>query len=77
MQYEDAPLAGARAQAILKPILLRRTKDSELEGQPLLQLPAKHIELVKLQFTPEEREVCYFVTYVLNGGADRCALCAA
>ncbi|KAF5329445.1 hypothetical protein D9619_009161 [Psilocybe cf. subviscida] len=57
VQYEDAPLAGARAQAILKPILLRRTKDSELEGQPLLQLPSKHIEIVKLKFTPEEREV--------------------
>ncbi|KAF8958574.1 SNF2 family N-terminal domain-containing protein [Flammula alnicola] len=57
VQYEDAPLAGSRAQAILKPILLRRTKDSTLEGQPLLQLPLKHIEIVKLKFTPEEREV--------------------
>ncbi|PPQ94269.1 hypothetical protein CVT25_004926 [Psilocybe cyanescens] len=57
VQYLDAPLAGSRAQAILKPILLRRTKDSKLEGKPLLQLPTKHIEIVKLQFTPDERQV--------------------
>lgn len=30
MQREDAPLAGMRAQGILKPIMLRRTKDSKL-----------------------------------------------
>lgn len=57
MQVHDAPLAGARAQSILKPILLRRTKDSKLEGKPLLTLPPKDIELVMLQFSPEERQV--------------------
>ncbi|KAF8176997.1 SNF2 family DNA-dependent ATPase [Pholiota molesta] len=57
VQSEDAPLAGERAQAILKPILLRRTKYARLEGKPLLELPAKHIEIVRLKFTPEEREV--------------------
>lgn len=57
VQSEDAPLAGSRAQAILKPILLRRTKNSTLEGKPLLVLPEKHIEIVKLKFTAEEREV--------------------
>jgi SNF2 family DNA or RNA helicase len=30
MQREDAPLAGMRAQGILKPLMLRRTKDSKL-----------------------------------------------
>jgi len=30
MQKEDAPLAGMRAQGILKPLMLRRTKDSKL-----------------------------------------------
>ncbi|KAF8890769.1 SNF2 family N-terminal domain-containing protein [Infundibulicybe gibba] len=57
VQFEDAPLAGSRAQAILKPILLRRTKNSTLEGKPLLQLPPKEIELVQLQFSAEERDV--------------------
>ncbi|KJA22647.1 hypothetical protein HYPSUDRAFT_87246 [Hypholoma sublateritium FD-334 SS-4] len=57
VQYEDAPLAGSRAQAILRPILLRRTKDAKLEGKPLLELPPKHIKIVRLQFSPEERQV--------------------
>jgi hypothetical protein len=30
MQKEDAPLAGMRAQGILKPLMLRRTKGSTL-----------------------------------------------
>jgi SNF2 family DNA or RNA helicase len=50
-------LAGARAQGILKPILLRRTKGSKLEGKPLLSLPPKSIELEMLQFSTDEREV--------------------
>ncbi|KAF5376123.1 hypothetical protein D9615_007674 [Tricholomella constricta] len=46
IQSKDAPLAGSRAQAILKSILLRRTKDSTLEGQPILQLPPKTIDIL-------------------------------
>jgi hypothetical protein len=57
VQLEDAPLAGQRAQLILKPLLLRRTKNSTLEGKPILTLPPKDIEIVRLQFTDEEREV--------------------
>lgn len=57
VQIEDAPLAGARAQAILKPLLLRRTKNSEIEGVPILQLPPKNIELVSLKFSPDERAI--------------------
>ncbi|KAG6810754.1 hypothetical protein H0H92_010463 [Tricholoma furcatifolium] len=51
------PVKCQRAQAILKPILLRRTKDSTLEGKPILDLPPKEIEIVKLQFSEEERDV--------------------
>ena len=57
IQRQDALLASARAQGILKPILLRRTKDSKLEGKPLLSLPPKSIELEMLQFSADEREV--------------------
>lgn len=79
MQHEDAPLAGLRAQEVLKPILLRRTKGSTLvrlslsqviqvfadldtmccmqEGEPILKLPPKKIDLVMLEFTAEERDV--------------------
>ncbi|KAJ7886673.1 SNF2 family DNA-dependent ATPase [Mycena leptocephala] len=45
VQLEDAPLAGQRAQVILKPLLLRRTKNSMLEGKPILTLPPKDIEI--------------------------------
>ncbi|KAJ3569137.1 hypothetical protein NP233_g5248 [Leucocoprinus birnbaumii] len=57
VQLDDAPLAGIRAQAILKPLMLRRTKDSDIEGVPILQLPPKNIELVKLQFSPDEKAI--------------------
>ncbi|KAJ7325554.1 SNF2 family DNA-dependent ATPase [Mycena albidolilacea] len=57
VQLEDAPLAGQRAQLILKPLLLRRTKNSTLEGKPILTLPPKDIEIVRLRFTDEEREI--------------------
>ena len=40
-----------------KPLIMRRTKDSMLEGQPILRLPPKDIELVKMEFTPDERQV--------------------
>ncbi|KAN0118821.1 SNF2 family N-terminal domain containing protein [Russula decolorans] len=57
IQDQNAPLAGARAQGILKPILLRRTKDSKLEGKPLLSLPPKSIELETLKFSDDERQI--------------------
>ncbi|KAJ3854506.1 SNF2 family DNA-dependent ATPase [Lentinula lateritia] len=51
-------VVGQRAQAILAPLLLRRTKNSTLEGEPILKLPPKEIKLVKLDFSADERE-CY------------------
>ncbi|GJE92995.1 SNF2 family N-terminal domain-containing protein [Phanerochaete sordida] len=56
-QLEDAPLAGLRAQEVLKPLLLRRTKDAEIEGKPILQLPEKHVDIVRLQFSKDERQL--------------------
>ncbi|KAK0228592.1 SNF2 family DNA-dependent ATPase [Armillaria fumosa] len=57
VQGEDAVLAGDRAKQILRPILLRRTKGSMLEGEPILQLPPKDIAIVNLKFSEEEREL--------------------
>ncbi|KAF8824539.1 hypothetical protein HHX47_DHR8000079 [Lentinula edodes] len=57
IQIIDPPLAGQRAQAILAPLLLRRTKNSTLEGEPILKLPPKEIKLVKLDFSVDEREI--------------------
>ncbi|KAG1740604.1 SNF2 family N-terminal domain-containing protein [Suillus lakei] len=56
VQQEDAPLAAMRAQEILKPLLLRRTKQARLEGKLILQLPPKNIELVTLEFSVDERQ---------------------
>ncbi|KZP27972.1 hypothetical protein FIBSPDRAFT_917816 [Athelia psychrophila] len=56
-QIEDPPLAGLRAQGILQPLMLRRTKNSTLEGEPIIKLPPKSIELVTLDFSAEERDV--------------------
>lgn len=52
---------GKRAQAILLPLILRRTKNSKLEGEPILKLPPKEIKLVSLKFTNEEREVSHYI----------------
>ncbi|OSD03838.1 hypothetical protein PYCCODRAFT_205289 [Trametes coccinea BRFM310] len=57
VQLEDARLAGIRAQAILGPIIFRRTKDAKLDGKPILELPPKDVELVYVDFSPEEREI--------------------
>ncbi|KAG2133783.1 P-loop containing nucleoside triphosphate hydrolase protein [Suillus bovinus] len=57
VQQQDAPLAAMRAQEILKPLLLRRTKQARLEGKLILQLPPKNIELVTLEFSADERQL--------------------
>ncbi|KZV96448.1 hypothetical protein EXIGLDRAFT_733361 [Exidia glandulosa HHB12029] len=57
IQLKRPDLAGKRAQALLKPILLRRTKDSMVEGKPIIELGPKTITVHQLEFTPREREV--------------------
>lgn len=37
--------------------MIRRTKSSELDGKRLIELPPKEVELIKLEFTEEEREI--------------------
>jgi SNF2 family DNA or RNA helicase len=37
--------------------MLRRTKDSELHGKKILQLPPKTVDIVELEFTDEERAI--------------------
>lgn len=50
-------LAAKRVQAVLRKVMLRRTKESTINGKRILQLPPKTIEMVELDFTPEEREI--------------------
>ncbi|GAA5916809.1 hypothetical protein JCM8208_004781 [Rhodotorula glutinis] len=49
--------AGRKAQAILRTCMLRRKKDSKLDGKELISLKEKHINLHELEFSPEEREI--------------------
>lgn len=52
-----ANTAVTRLQAILTTFVLRRMKDSMLDGKKLIELPPKTIDLVRLDFMDEERQV--------------------
>lgn len=41
--------------------MLRRKKDSILDGKRLVELPEKYVEMEKLEFSPEEREIYQMV----------------
>ncbi|KAJ9563119.1 hypothetical protein OSB04_008279 [Centaurea solstitialis] len=45
-----------KLQAVLKTIMLRRTKATLLDGEPIISLPPKTINLKKVEFTAEERD---------------------
>ncbi|KAF8409328.1 hypothetical protein HHK36_005403 [Tetracentron sinense] len=45
-----------KLQAVLKTIMLRRTKGTLLDGEPIITLPPKSIELKKVEFSKEERD---------------------
>ncbi|KAI4296663.1 hypothetical protein L6164_036604 [Bauhinia variegata] len=45
-----------KLQAVLKTIMLRRTKGTLLDGEPIISLPPKSVELRKVEFSPEERD---------------------
>ncbi|XP_010533886.1 PREDICTED: helicase-like transcription factor CHR28 isoform X2 [Tarenaya hassleriana] len=52
-----SPVKGyQKLQAVLKTIMLRRTKGTLLDGKPIISLPPKSIELRKVDFTKEERD---------------------
>lgn len=44
-----------KLQALLKIVLLRRTKSSMIDGKPILSLPPKEIEMVHSVFSPDEQ----------------------
>ncbi|KAK6154702.1 hypothetical protein DH2020_008950 [Rehmannia glutinosa] len=45
-----------KLQAVLKTIMLRRTKGTFIDGEPIINLPPKTIELKKVDFSKEERD---------------------
>nr|DAD32828.1 TPA_asm: hypothetical protein HUJ06_011679 [Nelumbo nucifera] len=52
---KDPTLGYRKLRAILKPILLRRTKGTLIGGEPIINLPPKVVLLKKVEFTSEER----------------------
>ncbi|GAB2261832.1 hypothetical protein Droror1_Dr00002829 [Drosera rotundifolia] len=44
-----------KLQAVLRAVMLRRTKDTLLDGLPIISLPPKSVELKRVEFTAEER----------------------
>lgn len=52
------PRGIARLKAVLHPLLLRRTKTmKDVNGKRILDIPPLREEIVRLQFTPEERDI--------------------
>lgn len=45
-----------KLQAVLKTIMLRRTKGTFIDGEPIIDLPPKTIELKKVEFSKDERD---------------------
>ncbi|KAF3934176.1 hypothetical protein ABW20_dc0104524 [Dactylellina cionopaga] len=54
LRGQFAKSAMNRLQALLKAVMLRRKKDSLIDGKPLLVLPEKHIELIHPIFNEDE-----------------------
>lgn len=50
-------MATMQLQRIFKECLLRRRKDSELNGEKLVELPNKEVLLTRLDFTEDERSI--------------------
>lgn len=49
-------------QTVLEPLVLRRTKDMKTpDGEPLVPLPPKHIEIVDIELSQTEREVYDYI----------------
>ncbi|CAM8987954.1 unnamed protein product [Rhodiola kirilowii] len=44
-----------KLQVLLRTVMLRRTKDTRIGGEPIINLPPKSIQLNKVDFSPEER----------------------
>ncbi|KAK2590883.1 hypothetical protein QQS21_011437 [Conoideocrella luteorostrata] len=56
MKGDPKSVAMSRLRALLKAVMLRRKKDSKLDGKPILQLPAKNEHIVYAEFSTDERD---------------------
>lgn len=48
--------AMSKLHVLLKALMLRRTKKSEIDGKPILTLPEKNIEVRHCVFSQDEKE---------------------
>ncbi|KAF6828205.1 DNA repair protein rad5 [Colletotrichum plurivorum] len=49
-------------QTVLEPLVLRRTKDMKTpDGEPLVPLPPKHVEIVDVELSETEREIYNYI----------------
>lgn len=53
---EDRRRALQKVQVLLKAIMLRRSKTDKIDGQPILELPPKNVELDETALDGEERD---------------------
>ncbi|CAL1540850.1 unnamed protein product [Lymnaea stagnalis] len=51
------PQAVRRVAHLVRNLALRRTKNQQLNGKPILSLPGRHVYLEKITLSPEERSV--------------------
>ncbi|XP_042475511.1 helicase-like transcription factor CHR28 [Macadamia integrifolia] len=51
----NASCGYKKLQAVLKTIMLRRTKGTLIDGDPIIRLPPKSVNLTKVEFSTEER----------------------
>jgi SNF2 family DNA or RNA helicase len=51
--------AIGRLQVVLKALLLRRTKEDQVEGKALLHLPKREVEIVRTPFADEDEAAFY------------------
>ncbi|GAA5972276.1 hypothetical protein JCM11641_002387 [Rhodosporidiobolus odoratus] len=56
-EKKSPDIAGRKAQAVLRTCMLRRKKTSKLDGQELIKLKEKNVDLREIDFSPEEREI--------------------
>jgi SNF2 family DNA or RNA helicase len=54
---ETRKRAMQRVQVLLKSIMLRRQKDSIVDGQIVCNLPAKHLTKKTVEFSEEEKDI--------------------
>ncbi|KAL6651980.1 hypothetical protein ACP70R_010905 [Stipagrostis hirtigluma subsp. patula] len=53
--FKDPIHGYKKLQTVLRIVLLRRTKEMLLDGEPIIKLPPKTIQLSRIDFTEEER----------------------